>query len=210
VWIPAAHFALLLVGCSPELQPVDPPCSRGKPVSYDDAPESLKTPELLDAMARYEALAGEWTVTLICPPDKPPARGLRFTIETRPLNQWKFWQICGGGEDATTTCRVSFSSPDFPELNGQSAEFDVLLLLEPGYQVCVGRALPEQGLCAPQNLDPSYNPSWDFLSLSLAVDSTNAVSGTLIYGFRPYATSQGQMTQEGYDCRWTNARRGGS
>lgn len=94
----------ICAGCIPDLQPAQP-CEPGASVAYADAPESLKTPELLAPVATYEALAGEWAVDVVCPPDKPPAKSLHFTVETRPLSEWKYWSVCGGGgEAATTTC----------------------------------------------------------------------------------------------------------
>jgi hypothetical protein len=205
-----AYATILAVACIPDLQPMDPPprCDGGQTISYDDASDSLKTPQLEDAITQYEALAGQWTVDVICPSDSAAARRLEFAVQTSPSSEIEFRPLCVGGQTAVTSCTISFSGQGFPELSGQSADFDVRFLPSPGAKFCVGRIRPElDNLCDLQNLDPSYDPSLSLLALGLAVDSTNAVSGTLIYGFQPYQNPGGGMTQEGYNCGWTNARR---
>jgi len=209
--IGAACVPVLLVACIPELQPEYPPSDQscdggGQALSYDDAPESFKTPELEDAILLYEALTGEWAVDLACPPDEPPARTLHLAVETKPRSEIRFVANCQGRKAVVTSCGVSLSGAGFPELNGQSVALDVLFLPGPG--VCAGQVYPELDYqCGPENLDSSYDPSLAFVAMALAVDSTNAVSGALIYGSQPFQTPQGGMAQQGYDCRWASARR---
>jgi hypothetical protein len=197
LWIGIASSALLPVACVPELQPDVPDCT-GECVGYDSAPESFKTPELEDAIVQYEALAGQWTADIVCPPDQPLARTLGFSVATRPRSEIQFHTGCGGGVEVSTHCQVSLTGEDFPELSGQSAEFDVAFLYVWNYKVA-----------ATQLLDPSYDPSFAAISLMLGVETTNVVSGLLAYVLQPHRTGDVSITQEGYRCPWTNARRGG-
>jgi len=211
VKISSSFTILLSIACVPDLQPQYPQSQcvdGGQRLSYDDAPDSLKTHQLDDTIVQYSALAGQWEVDIRCPPDSPAARTLGFVVETRPRRDIGFQPLCSGGIEAVTKCRVSFSGQDFPELAGQSSEFDVLL--SPGSGMCIGRLYPEADYaCAPQKLDPSYDSTWDFLAAGFTLDSTNALSGYLNYGFKPYQNAQGGMSQAGYDCTSTSAVRVG-
>jgi hypothetical protein len=192
-----ASAVLLSVACVPEMQPAVPDCT-SQSVPYDSAPESFKTAELEDAIVQYEALAGQWAADIVCPPDRPPARTLVLSIATRPRSEIQFATGCGVDGEASTHCQVSLTGEDFPELNGQSTQFDVSFWSRWNYKVL-----------ATQLLDPSYDPSFDFISLAVGVETTNVVSGWLTYAFQPRRNGDGSMTEEFYDCPWTNARRVG-
>jgi len=194
VWIGMANVAVSSVACVPDLQTADPPCS-GKSISYDQAPASFKTSELEDALLQYEALTGRWEADIVCPPDKPPARTLDFVVEAGPRSETRFSTGCGDAGQAATSCQVSLTSKDFPDLNGQSAKLDVEFLVGP-YKVR-----------ATQLLDPSYDPSVDFISMGVQIDLKNAVSGWVTYGFHPFRDSDGTKVQYGYDCDWTEPRK---
>lgn len=200
--ISAALVILLSVACVPELQPKDLPGSK----CVDGG--QIETQQLEDIIIQYSALAGQWTVDVRCPPDSATARTLGFAVETRPRSDIEFQPLCRRDVAAVTRCRISFSGQDFPELAGQSSEFDVLFPQGPG--ACVGLFYPEADYpCGPQKMDPSYDSTWDFLAATFVVDSTNALRGKLIYGFKPSQSSQGGMTQAGYDCISTSAVRVG-
>jgi hypothetical protein len=195
LWIGVvAYAALSPVACSPELQPAAPPCNATS-ISYDEAPESFKTSQLEDAIAQYEALAGGWTADIVCPPDRPPARALDFAVETRPRREIEFFSGCGTEGDAVTSCQINLSGQDFPELSGQSENFDIGFLVAP-YKVI-----------AVQSLQPPRDSSLYSIWMRVTIEMDNTVSGVLTYGFAPYRNADGSMTQNGYDCNWTNARR---
>jgi hypothetical protein len=208
----AALLIVLLCACVPDLQPQVPPGSQcvdaGQRVSYADAPESLKTEQLEDAFVQYAALGGQWAVEVRCPADSATARTLDFSVETRSRGDIYFQPLCSGDVAAVTKCRISFSGQGFPELAGQSSEFDVLL--SPGPKVNLGRLSPGADYpLGSQMMNPSYDSTLDFLSVEFAVDSTSALRSVLVYGFKPYQNSQGGMSQTGYDCISENAVRVG-
>ena len=212
--VTTALCLFLSVACVPELQPALPPgygpgnqCSDGgQRISYDDAPDSLKTSPVEDAFLQYSTLAGQWSVDVLCPPDSLTTRLLEFSIGVLPLNDVEFLEMCDGNFAATTKCRIIFTGDGFPELAGQASDFDVLF--SPGSGLCIGRLYPEVAYsCGPLEVDPSFNPEWDFLAVGFAVSSTNEVFVTIKYGFKPYRNSQGGMTQMGYDCHSESAVR---
>jgi hypothetical protein len=196
LWIGMVSSALLPVACVPEMQPDVPDCT-SQSVAYDSAPESFKTPELEDAIVQYEALAGQWAADIVCPPDRAAAGALVLSVATRPRGDIQFHTGCVEGY-ASTHCEVSLTGEAFPELSGQSAEFDVGFLARWNYKVL-----------ATQVLDPSYDPSFAFISLAVGVETTNVVSGWLTYALQPQRTGDVSTTQQGYLCPWTNARRVG-
>jgi hypothetical protein len=158
--------AVFLAACVPELQPEEVPCTQDS-VPYDQAPDSWRTPQLEEAIARYEALAGRWRAGILCPPDQPTARSFDFVIQVKPRSEIHFSTGCGLGETAVTTCQVELSSQDLPELDGQSKEFSVAFH---GGRVKVA---------LEQLLDPSYAPGLYVLMMVVEVDATGVVSGWL-------------------------------
>ena len=216
--LPGGEFAalcvvLISVGCVPDLQPSEQQGSKqcadgGQRLSYDDAPESLKTQQLKDAIALYSAMTGQWTTDVFCPPDSVMAKTLVFTVEARSQADIGFQPLCSGAVKVVAKCTIAFFGQDFPELAGQSSEFDAVL--SPGPRVDLGRLYPSQDYALGlQSMNASYDARLDLLGAGLAVDSAGGTRVALSYGLKPYRDAQGGMTQNGYDCVSANSVRVG-
>jgi len=203
-----AFVTLLSVSCVPDLQPAVPGGSSqcvdgGQRLSYADAPDSLKSQELEDAIAVYSTIAGQWAMDFLCPPDSATTRTLGMTIEGVRRDDVTLEPLCRGGFIAVTQCRIVFSGQEFPELAGQSSDFDVRFLRGPVIDIGGQFGDWDYGM-AGQTMDPSYNPSWDSLTVGIRLDSAGAMQTRLSFAFKP-SWDGTHGSRMGYDCTSGNA-----